>query len=115
MKSWLMILSVMPLAAAAAGDETIDYRVRNSSAPEVRTVISPSGRVDTYQGTGRSSSGAVTGSPAERTHSVTEPGGATVYHRGTGNNTIVNEPGHVDRGTGMGSSGGRPQQRKEDD
>jgi hypothetical protein len=103
MKLWILLLGVLSAAASAQtkGKEVIDYQVKGSKAPEVRTVINKdTGRVDTYQGTGRDSTGRVTGAPAQRAHSVTSPSGQTTYHRSTVGQVITNSGAHVPRGGG---------------
>ena len=108
MKFCIALLALVATAAFAQtkGKEVIDYKVPNSKAPEARTVIHPSGRVDTYQGTGRAADGSVTGAPAQRAHSVTAPSGQTTYHRATGNQVVTNSGTHVPRGGGGGGGGG---------
>ena len=103
-KLLVLLLALSGMAfAQTKGQEIIDYKVPNSKAPEARTVINHgSGRVDTYQGTGRTETGAVTGTQAQRTHSVTAPSGETTYHRATGNQVITNSGAHVPRGSGSG-------------
>lgn len=104
MKTWIALIALTATTALAQtkGKEVIDYKVPGSKAPEARTVIHPSGRVDTYQGTGRAADGSVTGTSAQRAHSVTAPSGQTTYHRATGNQVITNSGTHVPRGGGGG-------------